>query len=113
MALVARSSKTLLYNTDTDQLRFLSSRHDELHLLFIQISEFLMFADKTPQLYSQILPTNPLRVLTRTFGLYPEQVFHTVRHSLKPLYELTEEEYTTKVIEFKDVLDYYLSQNAL
>lgn len=113
MALVARSSKTLLYNTDTDQLRFLSSRHDELHLLFIQISEFLMFADKTPQLYSEILPTNPLRVLTRTFGLYPEQVFHTIRHSLKPLYELTEEEYATKVLEFKDVLDYYLSQNAL
>jgi THO complex subunit 2 len=113
MALVARNSKTLLYNTDTDQLRFLSSRHDELHLLFVQISEFLMFAEKTPQLYKEILPSNPLRVLTRTFGLFPEQVFHTIRHSLKPLHELTEEEYTTKVVEFKDVLDYHLSQNAL
>lgn len=111
MALIARNSKTLLYNTETSQLRFLSSRHDELHLLYIQISEFLMFAEK-PSVYANLLPTNPLHVLSRTFGLYPEQIFHMVRHCLKPLYELTPDEYNTKVAEFKDVVDYGLEQNA-
>ena len=62
--------------------------------------------------YSQLLPTNPLHVLTRTFGMHPEQVFNTIRHCLKPLYELSTEECTAKVAEFKDVLDYYLTQNA-
>ena len=109
LALIARNSKTLLFNTETDQLKFLSSRHDELHLLFIQISEFLMFAEK-PSVYLNYLPTNPLHVLSRTFKLYPQQIFHVVRHCLKPLYELTDDEYSTKVAEFKDVLDYYLTE---
>lgn len=79
MALIARNSKTLLYNTDTNQLKFLSARHDELHQLFIQISEFLMFAQK-PAVYATYLPINPLHVLSRTFKLYPHQIFHVVRH---------------------------------
>lgn len=111
MSLIAKNSKTLLYNTETSQLRFLSSRHDELHLLFLQISEFLMFAE-LPSVYTSLLPTNPLHVLSRTFRLYPEQIFQTVRHSLKPLYQLTTEEYDTKVHEFKDVIDYHLEQIA-
>jgi THO complex subunit 2 len=112
MSLIAKNSKTLLYNTETDQLRFLSSRHDELHLLYIQMSEFLMFAEKPPA-YKSLLPSNPLHVLSRTFGLDPEQIFQIVRHSLKPIYELTQEEYETKVNEFKDVIDYHLDQKML
>ena len=46
MALTGTTSKTLLYNNESNQLRFLSSRHDELHTLFVQINEFLMFAEK-------------------------------------------------------------------
>ena len=75
MALIARNSKTLLYNTETQQLKFLSSRHDELNLLFIQISEFLMFSEK-PTMYATLLPSNPLHILSRTFKLSPEQIFH-------------------------------------
>ena len=111
MALIARNSKTILYNTESTQLKFLSSRHDELHLLFIQISEFLMFSEK-PAIYATLLPTNPLHILSRTFKLYPEQIFHIIRHWLKPIYELTQEEYNTKVAEFKDVIDYHLEENA-
>lgn len=112
MALVGTTSKTLLYNNENNQLRFLSSRHDELHTLFVQINEFLMFAEKNQVSYSNLLPSNPLHVLTRTFGMHPEQVFHTIRHCLKPLYTLTHDEQKTKVAEFKDVLDYHLEQNS-
>ncbi|CAI2362951.1 unnamed protein product [Moneuplotes crassus] len=112
MVLVGVTSKTVLYCHDSSQLRFLSSRHDDLHSIFIQINEFLMFAEKHPSSYEQLLPTNPLHVLTRTFGMHPEQVFTTIRHCLKPLYELSPEEFKAKTEEFKDVLDYHLSENA-
>ena len=112
MALVGRTSKTLLFNNQSTQLRFLGSRHDELHLLSIQLNEFLMFAERHQSSYQNLLPSNPLHVLTRTFNMHPEQVFNIIRPCLKPLYELSEEEQKTKVAEFKDVLDYYLEENA-
>jgi hypothetical protein len=112
MYLIKKNSKTLFYNIETDRLRFLSSRHDELHLLYIQMSEFLMFAEKPPA-FKSLLPTNQLHVLSRTFGLDQEHFFQIVRHSLKQIYELTQEEVETIVIDFKDVIDCHLDQKML
>ncbi len=67
--------------------------------------ETLIYLENQPSKFAQLLPPHPEVVLTLDYKLPPQYVFFILRGSLKPLYQLTEDEFAQKVHEFKYICD--------
>lgn len=53
------------------------------------------------------MPDNPLQVLGEVYKLTPPQIFYIIWPSLKPIHELSKEEFLQIVDQFKAVYDDY------
>ena len=88
--------------------------YDHIHFIFLQFTESLthlssLEPDKQYD-YVKLLPANPERVLTMNYNLPPQTTFFIIRGSLKPIYQLSPEEFREKVHLFKSVLEMHLDQ---
>ena len=93
-------------------MSIVSQLYDRIHFIFLQFTEsltHLSYLEPDRQYdYSKLLPVNPERVLTVNYNLPPPTVFFMLRGSLKPIYQLSEQEFADKVHLFKSVLDMHL-----
>ena len=114
MANLAKLTQHIMHNVTAEKATVVSKLFDRTHFIFLQLTETLHTLESY-QMYQQLLPQHvaPEKVLTVNYKLPPPYTMFILRGGLKPIYELTADEFNQKVHIFKSILDMHLEQQAL
>lgn len=92
MCNLASMTQHVLHSLETKKMNLVSILYDRIHFIFLQFTETLSYFEGHQE-YSMLLPPHPERVLITEYNLPPPYAISILRGSLKPIFQLTDDEF--------------------
>ncbi len=102
---------SIIYNSNYTQTKLLGFIYDKIQFVFIQLMQFLTTNLERDE-FKKILPSFSLEKYILTYKCQPEVVFYLVRNSIKPIYELDQQEYNVWINQISGVVNEYNKLNS-
>jgi len=88
--------------------RLMSFIYDQIHLINLQFQKLLKYFVKE-NVFNKISDVLTSEILIKEYHFTPQTIFRLIRKNGQKIYELTKEEYTKIIIQYKGIYDEYIN----